>query len=564
MKALDHALERIRRAPLDNLANLARETLGDPEVIPLWYGEGDLAAPAFIGKAMMAAVEAGHVFYTRQSGIPELCSALAGYLTGLNARAVAEDRITVTAGGMNAIMLAIQLVAGDGDNVIVIDPVWPNCAGMARLVGAEVRSVRLDYGPAGWGLDLGKLAAAMDERTAAVFFASPGNPTGAMIPIETQAAMLDLCRSRGVWLIADEVYGRFVFGRNCAPSLLDHADPEDRLFVINSFSKAWAMTGWRLGWLVHPPSLGPTLAMMTQYTTSGVTTFLQHAGVAAIQEGEDFVTFVRDYCQEGVGIVHDALAGLGGVRLGPRPSAGMYVFFELADMADSRAACLDILRRTKVGIAPGCFFGPASEGFLRICACRAPDQLRAAMARLEAGVGLNGRSRNRERSRELLGTRSGAIQKPNRTPPPCLPVHCASSSSPPRSLPRSAPRPARKTAPTRTTPPTHRPTPPTHRPMTPLWREIRPRAPPTHQPTPPTRRPTPPMRRPTAPTRPPTARLAVSRRASDTSGSFAPRTARHQAKTACRRAEKGERVSLFATPMRPRRCPKPGSIRTEP
>ncbi len=382
MTALDHALERIRRAPLDNLSNLAKETLGDPEVIPLWYGEGDLAAPAFIGRAMMAAVEAGHVFYTRQNGVPELRAALAEYLSGLNAKPVGEDRITVTAGGMNAIMLAIQLVAEAGDNVIVIDPVWPNCAGMARLVGAEVRSVRMDHGAAGWSVDLGKVAAAMDARTAAVFFASPGNPTGAMLPFETQMGLLDLCRAGGVWLIADEVYGRFVFGRRCAPSLLDHADAEDRLFVVNSFSKSWAMTGWRLGWLVHPPSLGPTLAMMTQFTTSGVTTFLQHAGVTALREGEDFVAFVRDYCEEGVGIVHDALAGLPRVHLGPRPKAGMYVFFELADMRDSRAACLEILRKTKVGVAPGCFFGPASEGFLRICACRRPDQLRAAMARL--------------------------------------------------------------------------------------------------------------------------------------------------------------------------------------
>ncbi len=382
MNALSGALERIRRAPLDNLSELARETLGDPEVIPLWYGEGDLAAPAFIGEALAAAIAAGHVFYTRQNGVPQLRTALSAYLSGLNRRPVAEDRITVTAGGMNAIMLALQLVAEAGDNVIVIDPVWPNCAGMARLVGAEPRSVRMDHGPNGWRLDLDKLAAAIDDRTRAVFFASPGNPTGAMLPIETQAALLDLCRLHGVWLIADEVYSRFVFGARCAPSLLDHADPEDRLFVINSFSKAWAMTGWRLGWLTHPASLGPTLAMMTQFTTSGVTTFLQHAGIAALREGEDFVDHVRRYCQEGIGIVHDALEGAERVRLGPRPGAGMYVFFELDGMTDSRAACLDIVRRTKVGIAPGRFFGPASEGFLRICACRAPDQLRAAMDRL--------------------------------------------------------------------------------------------------------------------------------------------------------------------------------------
>ncbi|MHB8529616.1 MAG: pyridoxal phosphate-dependent aminotransferase, partial [Caulobacteraceae bacterium] len=378
----DGALERLRRLPLANLSDLARETAGDPNVIPLWYGEGDLTAPAFVGEAMTAAIGAGHVFYTRQNGVPELRAGLSRYLTALGETPVAEDRITVTQSGMNAIMLAIQLTCEAGDNVIVVDPVWPNLGGMARLVGAHVRSVRMDYGGDGWRLDPDKVAAAMDERTKVLFFASPGNPTGAMIPIETQVALLDLCRRRGVWLIADEVYNRLVFGAESGPSLLDRADPEDRLFVINSFSKAWAMTGWRLGWLVHPPSLGPTLAMMTQYTTSGATTFLQHAGVAALERGEPFVAFVREYCRRGIAVVRDGLRGAERVRLGPSPAAGMYVFFEVEGMTDSRAAALDILRATKVGLAPGFYFGPGNERFLRICACRSRVQLAEAMARL--------------------------------------------------------------------------------------------------------------------------------------------------------------------------------------
>ncbi len=382
LSALSGAREAIGRIPLENISSLVRETLGDPDVIPLWFGEGDLPAPAFIGAAMARAVEAGHVFYTHQNGVPELRQTLADYLTGLGARPIGPERITVTTGGMNAIMLTLQLIAGPGDNIVVIDPVWPNVVGMARLAGASVRSVRMDQGPAGWALDLDRLAGALDARTRGVFFASPGNPTGAMIPIETQAAMLALCRSRGVWLIADEVYNRLAFGVRNAPSILDLGEAEDRLMVVNSFSKSWAMTGWRLGWMVHPPSLGPTLAMMTQYTTSGVATFTQHAGVAAIAQGEPFVAFMREYCQAGMGIVREALEGFGRVRLGPRPEAGMYAFFEVDGLSDSREACRDILRDTRVGLAPGVFFGPGSEGFLRICVCRSAASLREAMERL--------------------------------------------------------------------------------------------------------------------------------------------------------------------------------------
>jgi len=387
MTALEGARAQIRDIPLENISGLAKGRYGDRSIIPLWFGEGDLAAPAFIGEAMAKAVAAGHVFYTHQHGIPELRDALAEYLSGLGARAIGPDRITVTFSGMNAIMLAIQLACESGDNVIAVDPVWPNAGGMAQLVGAEVRSARMDNGQGGWTLDVDKVAAAMDERTRAVFFASPGNPTGAMVPMETQAELLELCRARGVWLIADEVYNRLAFGVRSAPTILDIADPEDRLIVVNSFSKSWAMTGWRLGWMVHPPSIGPTLAMMTQYTTSGVTTFLQHAGVAAIREGEPFVAQMRGYCEAGMDIVCSALERLPRVRLGPRPRAGMYAFFEIDGMPDSRQACLDILARTSVGLAPGVFFGPGSETFLRACVCRAPAVLTEAMGRLSEALG---------------------------------------------------------------------------------------------------------------------------------------------------------------------------------
>jgi aspartate/methionine/tyrosine aminotransferase len=385
--ALAGAREAIGRIPLENISSLARGSFGDPSLIPLWFGEGDLAAPAFIGEAMAAAIREGHVFYTHQNGIPELRQGLADYHSALGARRIAPERVTVTTSGMHAIFMAVLMAAGPGDNVVIIDPVWPNIGGASRLAGAEVRSVRMDHGASGWTLDLTRLEAAMDERTRLVFFASPGNPTGAMIPIETQRAMLEICRARGIWLIADEVYNRVVFGMNAAPTILDHADAEDLLIVVNSFSKSWAMTGWRIGWMVHPPSLGPTLAMITQYTNSGVATFIQHAAVAAVREGEWFVAHVRAYCEAGMTLVCDALESFGRVRLGPRPRAGMYAFFQVEGMDDSRAACAEILKKTKVGLAPGAFFGPGSESWLRACVCRSPASLAEAMDRLAPVLG---------------------------------------------------------------------------------------------------------------------------------------------------------------------------------
>jgi len=386
--ALHDIRAQIAAIPLANIASIAKQAFSKTtDIIPLWFGEGDVPTPAFIGEAAHAAIRSGETFYTHQNGTPDLRETLGAYHTRLTGTVVGADRITVTSGGMPAIMLGVQLLVGEGDNVVVIDPVWPNIGGFVRVAGGEVRSVRMDLGADGWTLDLERVAAACDARTKLIFFASPSNPTGAVLPIGVQAGLLAFARERGIWLMADEVYHRLVFGHDVGPSILSIADPEDRVLVINSFSKSWAMTGWRLGWMVHPPSLGPTLAMLVQYTSSGTTTFLQAAAAAAIRDGEDFVGWMNRYCEAGEAIVGPALASMGRVRLARRPEAAMYIFFEIDGMPDSRAACVEVLERTRVGLAPGMFFGRGSESFLRICFCRSPAILAQAMERLRPLLG---------------------------------------------------------------------------------------------------------------------------------------------------------------------------------
>ena len=359
MQALEGARALIRDIPLENISGLAKDRFGDTSIIPLWFGEGDVPAPAFIGEAMARAIRDGHVFYTHQNGIPELRETLADYLTGLGQQPVTPDRITVTFSGMNAIMLAVQLACEVGDNLIAVDPVWPNAGGMARLVGAEVRSVRMDHGQGGWTLDPDKVAAAMDGRTRAVFFASPGNPTGAMVPIEIQAELLELCRERGVWLIADEVYNRLAFGRNAAPTILDIAEPEDRLIVINSFSKSWAMTGWRLGWMVHPPSHRPDAGdddpvHHQRRRDLPPARRRRRRSARASRSSPGCATIARQAWASSATRWSNCRA----CGSGRGPQAGMYAFFEIDGMPDSRAACLDILAKTSVGLAPGYLLRP--------------------------------------------------------------------------------------------------------------------------------------------------------------------------------------------------------------
>jgi aspartate/methionine/tyrosine aminotransferase len=374
----------IRDLAGSRIAEISALGMGDPAVIPLWYGEGDLPTPDFIGAAATAALEAGHTFYTYKAGLPELRGAIAGYLTGLHARPTGAERIVVSSSGMTALMLVTQALIDPGDNLVIIAPVWPNIAAAVSIMGGEPRRVALDPVPGGgWRLDVERLFAACDARTRGIFVNSPSNPTGWMISATEIAALMEFARRRGLWLIADEVYSRIVYGNRPAPSFLDHAWPEDRLIVVNSFSKNWAMTGWRLGWMVVPPDLLPVMEKLVEFNTSGSPTFLQHAAIVAIREGEPFITRFVARCRAARDVAIDALQACRRVEVA-RPEGAFYAFLRVDGMTDSVAFAKETLARTKIGLAPGSAFGPAGEGYLRLCFARDPQIIAAAVDRLRA------------------------------------------------------------------------------------------------------------------------------------------------------------------------------------
>jgi aspartate aminotransferase len=371
----------IRNLPSSRIAEVSALGFGDPAVIPLWYGEGDLPTPAFVGAAATAALQAGHTFYTYKAGLPELRGAIADYLTGLHDRPVEAERILVTSSGMTALMLTAQALIDEGDNLVIVAPVWPNIAAAVTVMGGEPRLVSLERQRGGWRLDLERLFAVCDSRTRGIFVNSPSNPTGWIISAEEIAALLAFARRRGLWLIADEVYSRIVYGNRAAPSFLDQSDPEDRLIVVNSFSKNWAMTGWRLGWLAAPTDLLPQLEKLVEFNTSGSPTFLQHAGIVAIRDGEPFIKSFVARCRAARDVAIDGLTACRRVEVA-RPEGAFYAFFQVDGMSDSLTFAKEALRRVKVGMAPGSAFGSMGEGFLRLCFARDPQQVAEAIERL--------------------------------------------------------------------------------------------------------------------------------------------------------------------------------------
>ena len=360
---------------------------GREGVIGLWAGEGDMPSPDFINEAAIASLRAGETFYPPKRGLPELQDALARYHTRLHGFPADPERYTIAGSGMSALVMALQAILGAGDEISVVTPIWPNVLAATQIAGAQARHVGLDEREdGGYSLDIDRLERSIGPRTRAIFIASPGNPTGWMMETEEQQRVLEICRARNVWLIADEVYARFVYDRPVAPSFLALAEPEDPVIAINSFSKAWAMTGWRLGWLIHPPSLGEVLGRLVEFFNSGCPTFGQRGAVAAVEEGEPFVAELVESCRRNGELIYQRLSAWPRITL-PRPQAAFYAFFKVEGLTDSLSLAKELLEETAVGLAPGSAFGPAGEGRIRLCFLGGHERLVEALDRLEPKLG---------------------------------------------------------------------------------------------------------------------------------------------------------------------------------
>ena len=376
-------------APTSGIVEVFNYGRNRPGLIPLWVGEGDLPTPGFICDAATRSLAAGETFYTYQRGIPELREALARYHERVYGHAADPDRFFVTSGGMHAIQIAMRLVAGAGDEVLVPTPAWPNFIGAITVAGALPVSVPLVSDEAGWRLDLGRLAAAVTDATRAIVVNSPANPTGWTASEADLRGILDLARNHGLWIVADEIYGRFVYDAapkvgERAPSFRDIMEPQDRVLFVQTFSKNWAMTGWRLGWLEAPTALGQVIENVIQYSSSGTPVFLQRAGIVALEEGEGFLAYQIARARRGREIV-ERLSDTGRIVL-PPPAGAFYAFLRLATGGDAREIAMRLVDEANVGLAPGSAFGFGGEGYLRLCFARKAEDLEEAVLRLSQNI----------------------------------------------------------------------------------------------------------------------------------------------------------------------------------
>lgn len=381
MSILNSLSPRALAAPESGIVEVLNYARGRDNLLPLWVGEGDLPTPDFINRAAMTALSAGETFYTWQRGIPELRQALADYYARHFNVALSPENFYVTGSGMQAIQLSVQAITEPGDEMIYLTPAWPNIAAALEIAGARSVGVELDFGDGKWALDIGKLEAAITPKTKGLFINTPSNPTGWTASREDLITILALARKHGLWIMADEIYARFHYAGGRAPSLLDIRQDDDRILFVNSFSKNWSMTGWRIGWIVAPPETGQVLENLVQYSTSGVAQFLQKGAVAALNEGDDFVRANIDKATLSRDILCNALVATNRVET-LKPDGALYAFLKIDGITDSRQAALDIVDKTGVGLAPGTAFGGGGKLFLRACFLRDPAQVTDAAERL--------------------------------------------------------------------------------------------------------------------------------------------------------------------------------------
>ncbi len=361
------------------IRQVANAGMGRSDVLKFWFGESDEVTPQFIRDAASASLQQGETFYAQNLGLPELREAIAGYANGLRmAGAVVIDanRIAVTSGGVNALMLAVQALVSSGDDVVVVTPVWPNLTAQPAIMGSRVRSVSLKPVAGAWQLDMAELLAAVTAKTKLLILNAPNNPTGWTLSRDEQQTLLAHCRKTGTWILADEVYERLYFeptSNGCAPSFLDIAQPDDHLVVVNSFSKSFLMTGWRLGWLVMPPAMTAQIGKLIEFNTSSAPVFIQRAGLVAIERTLDVTPGVVAHLKTCRNTLIPMLQALPGVQVAPA-KGGMYAFFRLKDQArfgDSLAVAKSLVLDAGLGLAPGNAFmvnpGADARGWLRWC-----------------------------------------------------------------------------------------------------------------------------------------------------------------------------------------------------
>ncbi len=374
----------IKETPIMEIANYGRSYSKNTgkEVLAAWFGEGNKPTKKLIFKETIKSLNEGKTFYTYQNGLPKIREALANYMNNVfDLNTIPENHSLVT-GGMLGIKIICDMLIEKGDEVIIVGPVWPNIRSSVILKQGKIREVSLKLNDK-WRLNFKELFSAISNKTKMVFINSPSNPTGWMLTEQEQQEIISFTRKKGCWLISDEVYHQIVYDRKNSSSFLKFSIPGDKLIVINSSSKSFNMTGWRIGWLSHPEYLGKHIAKLIQISTTGVPEFLQDGLFSALLNYKSIVKEVKNDLKKSRDFLFERTKNWKKIQM-PYTNAAFYAFFKVNGMQDSIKFAKYLIEKTQVGLAPGIAFGPSGEGHMRLCFASDLKYLNKILSKLES------------------------------------------------------------------------------------------------------------------------------------------------------------------------------------
>ena len=383
MPRLAASVENVPRSRIRELAEIAMSMDG---VLRLYFGESNLPTPEYIKTAAVQAMKDGYTFYTENAGLPSLRSAIARHYQRLQQVELDPAReIVVTASGVQALQVGIRCVLDPGDEALLLTPAWPNGSSIVAMASAAARQIPQPLCGGRYTVDFDALEAAVTPRTRLLVYTSPSNPLGWVATGSEQDRLLEFARRHGLWLLADEVYDRLYYAGPRlgapVPSILGKATRDDAVLVVQSFSKAYCMTGWRLGWLVARADVASKATELNEFIVSHAPSFTQKAAETALAEGEPELRRMLERLRQNRDLCLQALGGLAGVTV-PVPDGAFYLFPRIDGLTDSFAFCKRLLEETRVGLAPGVAFGAGGEGSVRICYAADRSVLEPALDRL--------------------------------------------------------------------------------------------------------------------------------------------------------------------------------------
>jgi len=371
----------IERSSIRYMFDLAESVGGD--LVRLEVGEPDFDTPAGVTEAAAEAARAGHTGYTSNAGLPSLREAVAEHMADDYGVRVDHREVLITTGGMEALHLAALCTVSPGDEVVFPTPAFPNYWVQARMADGVPRPVPMSA-EEGFALDADRLVDAIGHDTALVILASPNNPTGRTFDPAAVQAVVDAAAAHDAYVVADEVYLGLSYDRD-PEGVAAVTDAPAHVLTVNSCSKRYAMTGWRVGWLAGTPDVVDQATKIRESTTSCAPSVSQHAALAALTDADDAAAEMYDAFRERRDYVVERVAGIDGLRC-PRPEGAFYAFMEPDLPGSSREMAERLLREYGVVLAPGDGFGEAGAGHLRLSFANGVDRLEAGFDRIECAL----------------------------------------------------------------------------------------------------------------------------------------------------------------------------------